>query len=393
MNLPSSAALTLAAMPTVYGATDLPSFTASQLTEMNANAFIKLLSCASLRAKHESHIVHLGFEIQLAATAEIFLQRYPRTLHQEMMRKAMDLSTKAAVNPGTTTEPAWAAPLAAVRPLVTAFVELSRSASLIGKLMPRASRVPFNVSVPVVTGGGTYRWVGQAAPKPVGNMQLQSTTLPIAKSSGLVVLSAEIVDLVAPGSDVLVRNELIRGISTYLDAQLTDPTVAAVSGVSPASITNAAPSIGSAGTSAANALTDIKALIAAFIAANPNAASVALLMSPAVATALAVASNSQTLGPDGGTLYGIPVLTGAIGSRVVILDPTALLIADDDGLDITISRQGTVEFDTVATSPPTASTVMVSLWQQGLVGFKIDRFVAWKMARANSAMYTNVAYV
>lgn len=96
-------------------------------------------------------------------------------------------------------------------------------------------------------------------------------------------------------------------------------------------------------------------MIAAFTAANPNAESFAILMSPAVAIAMAVATNSQTLGSNGGTLFGVPVYTGQIGSRVVILDPTALLVADDGELDITISRQATVELDTAPTSPVTAS--------------------------------------
>lgn len=367
-------------------------YTPQQLREWQANDFIKLLSCASRRSKDESHAVHLGNELELGRCAEMFLERYPRSLHSDLMRKALDWQVKAAVNPGTTTEPSWAAPLAAVRPLVTAFVDASRPASLIGKLLPMASRVPFNVSVPVVTGGGTYRWTGEGAAKPAGSLQLQSKTVLITKAAGILVLSAEVVDLAAPGSDVLVRNELIRGMAQYLDAQLTDPTVAAVAGVNPASITNAAPSIGSAGASSANALTDAKLLLSTFIAANPNARNVVILMSPAGATALAVASNSQTLGPDGGTLFGVTVLTGAIGSRVVVLDPTALLIADDGGLDITISRQGSVELDTAGSSPPTAGTVWVSIWQQNLVGFKIDRLVNWRMARPNAVLYTNVAY-
>jgi hypothetical protein len=180
---------------------------------------------------------------------------------------------------------------------------------------------------------------------------------------------------------------MIRGLSQYLDQQFTDPTVAAVPGVSPASITNGAPSIASS-----NAASDIKALIAAFTAANPNAQSMVLLMSPSVATAMAIATNNAAFGGDGTRLFGVPVYIGHIGSRVIILDPTALLIADDGDMDVIASRSATVELDTSATSPPVASTTIVSLWQVNLIGLRVERFINWRMARANAVYYTNVSY-
>jgi len=372
---------------------DLPTFTQSQLKDARASDFVRLVACLWDNAvKQFSHAPQkLSEEFDRIHAAEQFLHRWPRSLNRDIITKSAELYQKAATEAGTSTGVSWAAPLAVIRPLIESFVDLARSESLIGKLTT-ARKVPFNVSVPAATGGGTYRFVGQGAPKPVGNMQLQSTTLPMLKASGLVVVTNELMTLSAPASVTTLRRELIRGMSQYLDQQLTDPTVAAVADVSPASITNQAPSIGSAGASSANALTDIKLLISTFTAANPNAESMALLMSPGVAVAMAVATNSQTLGPNGGTLFGVPVYTGAIGSRVVILDPSALLVADDGELDIAISRQATVEMNTSATSPITAASVIVSLWQLGLTGLRIDRFINWKMSRANSVLYTNVAY-
>ena len=150
----------------------------------------------------------------------------------------------------------------------------------------------------------------------------------------------------------------------------------------PASITFAAPSIGSS--DVANALTDVKAPIAAFIAANPNTESMVMLTSPAMAVALAIASNSQTLGATGGSLFGVPVVTGFTGSRIILLDPSALCVADDSGVDITVARHATVEFEAAPTSPPTAGTVMVNLWTSGLAGLKAERWINYKTARANA---------
>jgi hypothetical protein len=67
-----------------------------------------------------------------------------------------------------------------------------------------------------------------------------------------------------------VREEMIAGVAQYLDTQFVGPAVAAASNVSPASITKGTTAITSAGTSAANALTDLQALLSAFVTANPN---------------------------------------------------------------------------------------------------------------------------
>lgn len=357
-------------------------FTQQAVTRMNALDYCRWLQC--LYQENGSP----------GGASELFALRYPRNASEHLIKNAaVEFLTKAAVNPGTTVEPTFAAPISPLRPLESAIVELARSASLLGKIK-RFVPVPFNAAVPVQTLGGTYRWVGQGGPISVGRLSLSSTSLPILTAGGIIVVTQELLRATSEASVKFLRNDLVRGIAQYLDQQLTDPTVAAVANVSPASITNAAPSVGSAGSSAANALTDIKNLLATYTATNPNTETMVMLASPAVAIALAVAANTQTLGPDGGTLFGVPVATSqAVGARVIVMDPTALWVADDDGLEVTISAQASLEMDTSASSPPVAGTVLVSLWQHRLVGLKVRRFINWKMARANSVLYTNVAYV
>ena len=66
--------------------------------------------------------------------------------------------TKAAVAVGTTTDATWAGPLVVTQPL-NEFLELLRPRTLLGRI-PGLRQVPFNVSVPTQTTGGTYGWVG-----------------------------------------------------------------------------------------------------------------------------------------------------------------------------------------------------------------------------------------
>lgn len=309
------------------------------------------------------------------------------------------LALKAAVNPGTTVEPAWAAPLVAVTPLASEFLELLRPATLIGKI-PGLRMVPFNISAAVQTGGGTYGFVGEGAPKPVGNLQLTSATLPIAKAAGIIVISQELARLSSPRAEDVVRTDMVNGMAEFLDGKFIDPTNAGVAGVEPASITNAAVSVGSAGTSGANAETDFKNLVGSMIAVNQSIAGLVLIMSESNALNLSLArtTNGEFMFPNlsagGGSIAGIAVVTSQkAGTTVALVSPRDILMADDGGVDIDVSTQAAVELNTVPTSPVSAASVLVSLWQNNLIGLKAERFINWKRARLAGVRYTTATYV
>jgi len=59
---------------------------------------------------------------------------------------------------------------------------------------------------------------------------------------------------------------------------------------------------------------------------------------------------------------------------------------------VSISRNATVEMETTPASPAVAGTVVVPLWPLNLSALKIRRFVNWRMARANSVLFSNVNY-
>ena len=49
----------------------------------------------------------------------------------------------------------------------------------------------------------------------------------------------------------------------------------------------------------------------------------------------------------------------------------------DDGIEIDISSDASLQMDSAPDAPPTASTVLVSLCQLNLRGFRVERFVNW----------------
>jgi hypothetical protein len=49
--------------------------------------------------------------------------------------------------------------------------------------------------------------------------------------------------------------------------------------------------------------------------------------------------------------------------------------------------------NTVPTSPISAASVYVSLWQANLIGLRAERFINWKRARTTAVVYTTATYV
>jgi HK97 family phage major capsid protein len=310
----------------------------------------------------------------------------------------VELVLKAAVAAGSTTDATWAGPLAPITPLTTDFLALLRPATILGKV-DTFFKVPFNVSVASQTGGGTYQWVGQGAPKPVGKLQFGTITLTILKAAGIIVITEELARTSTPSAEEVIRRDMIAGIAAFLDTEFIDPTKAAVAGVSPGSITNGVTPITTAGPTPANARTDIQAMAAAMTAAGIPTAGAYLILSATNALALTNALNplGQQLFPgmsqDGGMIMGFKaVVSQAAGTTVALVQPSAILYADDGGVTIDVSREASVQMDTVLDNPPVATSLLTSLWQMNLVGLRAERFINWKKARAGVVQYTAATY-
>jgi HK97 family phage major capsid protein len=353
----------------------LSTLTADQLTLANANDFVRLVALQKQFAG-DPNAKHLAFRN--------FPVHYPRSLNVELF-------SKAAVAAATTTDSTWAGPLSPIRPLMNAFVALLRPRTLLGRI-PGLRAVPANVSVAAQTTGGTYGWVGQGASVPATKSDFATVTVPATKCGGIVGISQELAELSTPAAIDAMREEMVAGCSQFLDTQFVDPAVAVSAGVSPASITNGAGTTASAGTSAANALTDVQVLVTQITTANPSIENLVILSTPANAYAVAKAANSNTLGLNGGTYYGIPWITsGSVGARLIALDASQILVADDGGLNVDVSTSALVQFDSAPADPTVASTVLISLFQKNLVGLKITRMVTWKRVASTAVYYISAA--
>jgi HK97 family phage major capsid protein/HK97 family phage prohead protease len=310
----------------------------------------------------------------------------------------VELVLKSAVAAGTTTDATWAGPLSPIKPLTDEFLAYLRPATILGKV-PGFMKVPFNVSVAAQTGGGTYQWVGQGAPKPVGKLAFATVTLGITKCAGIIVITEELARNSSPDAEEVIRRDMVTGIAAYLDQQFIDPAVAAVAGIAPGSVTNGVTPITTAGTSPANARTDIGALALAMTTAGISTSGAIIVLSETNALAFTNALNAlgQPLFPgmsqDGGTIMGYKAIPSQVaGTTVALIQPNQIMYADDGGVTIDVSREASLQMDTVLDNPPVATSLMTSLWQNNLVGLRAERFINWKKARAGVVQYTVATY-
>jgi hypothetical protein len=324
----------------------LPDLTRDTILESDSKDFVRYLSC-TLQS-------HGG---PYSAT-RLFCESFPQSRHVPLLQKAI-------VEPGTTTDSAWAGILAA--PMVTGFLGVLRARTILDRLATR--RVPLNSMVPLQTGTGTYGWVGQGVPTPATQLAFTTTSVGIHKLSAIIVVTNELARRSDPAIIDICRDDMIGGIAAAVDAALLDPTLTAVATVHPASITNGVPPL----TSSADPKQDYLALLSALQTSLPGAERPTLIGSPLTLEHIALAR-------QGAAPIVELVASSNAGNKLVLLDAAALLVAEG-GLEILPSKSASVQMDSAPMGGPDATVVMTSLWPMNLIGLRATRVITWTKAR------------
>ncbi len=352
--------------------------------------FVRLLSARFMAKEQGCH------------PAEIALSRGWGDDIANVLRMPRDEIQKAAIAPASTTNSTWAGPLVTYNNLQEEFIELLTPMSIINRI-PGLRRVPFNIKVPRETGGTTAYWVGQGSPKPVSKGALDTVTLDFAKVAGITFQTQELLRFSRPNSETLMINSLTKAITYLVDRDFLDPAKAVATGVSPASITNGSSTVASSGITAEAFRTDLRNLLALYVRANYTLAGLVIVMTQVQAMSLGMLRTDfgqrefPDLNKDGGTIEGIPVITSenivanggspADGAIIVAINANDVLLADDGAVDVDVSTEASIQADSAPDSPNTASTVLVSLWQNNLIGIRCERFITWAKARTDSVVY------
>lgn len=286
---------------------------------------------------------------------------------------------------GTTTETNFGKELVDYANLTGEFIDLVRQKTVVDKIAAQMRQVPFNVKIPMQTASGSVGWVGEGKMKPVGNPQFGSMTLSHAKIAGIVLLSDEMIRFSNPKADQLVRDDLVATVAEFIDQQFFDPEKAETA-ESPASVLNGVSAITATGTTSDKVDADLQTLIAQIVDSGLTLEGAYWAMSET--RAMQLSGMRDALGRTyfegmslvgNRSLKGLPVVTsGQLADKIVLIVPSQILLADDGGVDFSVSNEATINMGEERTPN------LVNLFQNNLTAIRAERFIRWKKRHAKA---------
>lgn len=348
------------------------------------------------RCKALSHIHHQPPE-------QIAKQIYPS---DERLHNA--LVGKATVSAATTTEAVWAGNLILDSGASFGdFVEYLRPRTLLGQISGKLRVLPFDMPVLIQGTGGTAKWSKEGTAKTMTEWTYTRTKMAPLKVAAIAAATKESLMRASIAADTLLRDELANAVGATIDTTFIDPDAAAVTDESPAGILNGVSALTlSGGTTVADIRCDIAAFMTAMSDNNLSLANTFWVMPERTAIALSLVSNEvgaqafPGITPQGGTFAGLPVFTSNYantttdGSVVALVKGDEIFLADEGGVQVSMSDQASLVMDTAPnhnSTTPTATSV-VSMWQTNSVAFLVERFINWQRRRTASVAWARVGW-
>lgn len=289
------------------------------------------------------------------------------------------------------------------------FINLLRPKLIMGR-MTQLSRVPFLSRLGRQLTGVTGGFVGEGAPKPVQKQTYDNVTLGYAKVAVIVVLTDEGARFGTIDVQMRARDDMIKGIATYIDKRFMDPSYSGVANVSPASITNGATRVQSGGTTLAAIDADVLSMMAPFSSSDVDPTTAVWVMNATTALRLALKRNQydepafpgmqNAIKTGAGDWYGLPVLVSnamiAAGSpnenQIALVTQEEVSLADDGNVAIDMSAEASVQMND---APSAGAQSLVSLWQNNLLGIRAEQYINWGARRPSNLgimLLENVRY-
>lgn len=305
---------------------------------------------------------------------------------------------RAAVAGGGTDSGEWGAELVHNDRYTADFIEFLYSRTVFDKLPLR--EVPANINIGGQDGTATGYWVGQSKSIPLSKADFMDVNLTPLKVAALAVVSKELLRDSSPSAEMLVRDSLVNASAQRVD-QTFFSAAAAVAGVSPAGILNGLTALVSAGPDVEGVIADVKALYAAFIAAN-NADGLEFVSTQSLSKALGLMQNVMGnfafpgLSTNGGALLGDRLTAGGnIGvGDLILLKPSDIYKIGDRGVEVSLSTEAAIQMDSApdgASDTPTANANVVSMFQTESVAIKVVRPLNYAKRRSSAVAYVGDA--
>lgn len=291
---------------------------------------------------------------------------------------------KAAADSGGITG-SWGSEIAEYGEVVSAFLETLAHHGAFDRMLPDMRRVPLRTRVGLVTVGFTGSVIGEGQVIPITSLTLSGTTTEQQKATAIMALSDELARL-ASGSGALFARELRTAIAIVTDQSFIDTIT---TGVSP---------ITSSGNTAVAIMDDLSAALDNIETSAQSR--LYILVTSTIAKRWATMTTADgvqafpQMTPQGGSVAGMPVVVSDGGSAGEIIVVDAHQIAAGAGsIELDTTTEASIEFQSAPTSPPTAATVMHSLWQHGEVALRALRyFTAERLSTSSVAVISGAVY-
>jgi len=255
------------------------------------------------------------------------------------------------------------------------------------RMLSSMKSLPLLTKFSVTTAAAEASEVNEGSPKPLTRLSLTAgDALTPRKTTAVVVLSDELAR--APGSLDLIDAELQAAVAAGVDGSFLSDMVSSTT------------PIASAGSSAANTVTDIAGLLAAVSLGARSSPFFIFSAASLKAMATNIGSGRQIVWPsvtwNGGTLAGIPAISSdALPAGTALLLDAAQIAANGGEVRPSTTRQASLEMvdSESMDSSPEASDIPISLWQHGMVGVRVERTFAYRLLRSTAAAsLSGVAY-
>jgi hypothetical protein len=262
--------------------------------------------------------------------------------------------------------------------LASAFMNSLATFGAFDRMLASMLQLPLRTKVTSITSTITGVSLAESDVKRVGSLALSAADLDVTKVAAVIALTEEILVGGTDGGLAFLERELRQAVSVATDVRFLSL------------ISVGATSFPSSGANVAAIRQDLRNLIQTI---SLGAASrLFLVMQPdAVAAWASVGGDSGPAFPglsyNGGNAAGIPVIsTDGCPSGQIILADAAGIAANSEGLRVDQTSVASLNMDSAPDSPPIAATAYVNLWQQNMVGLKVERFFGAKPVRANSVV-------
>lgn len=268
------------------------------------------------------------------------------------------------------------------------FFGLAREQSIIGRLAG-LRRVPFKVRMLSVQTGARGYWVSQAKSIPLSRVALDGSSLDPLKVAAILVTTKEMLQSTDPTAEDTLQDDLVRAVTGVLDEAFLDRANAGIANEMPASISNGATVVPATNDFGA----DLRAMIQAF---QGDLGYATFVTDPATATSIATMTDAggrylfPNIGPRGGELLGIPVLTtrssaqDSAGGTLSLIDPTGIAGALG-GMEVDMSEHATLQMSD-APNDAGAPIFNVSMFQTNSVAHKAVIYANWNRQRPGSVI-------